>query len=220
MMTVRLRVILITPARKDAAPISAYVPVYTSPNAALSTGPESQKCLALSTHRGVLLQLRLPFGSSSAPAYFQELIDQLTSDLKGVAVYIHVDDILVSVVSAVEHFENLRVLMQRLQDKGIRYRQENRRWSRISKFYVYSLWVFVIISAEFLMLYRRTPLSLGYLPSELLNGRQIRCSVVISSPHYPGQAGKGSHRLSQMIKDGDQVEKLATIFKVELAAQA
>ncbi|KAL5491609.1 hypothetical protein EMCRGX_G016927 [Ephydatia muelleri] len=144
MMTVRLRVILITPARKDAAPISAYVPVYTSPNAALSTGPESQKCLALSTHRGVLLQLRLPFGSSSAPAYFQELIDQLTSDLKGVAVYIHVDDILVSVVSAVEHFENLRVLMQRLQDKGIRYRQENRRWSRISKFYVYSLWVFVV----------------------------------------------------------------------------
>ena len=47
-------------------------------------------------------------------------------------------------VSAVEHFENLCVLMQRLQDKGIRYRQENRRWSRISKFFVYSSWVFVV----------------------------------------------------------------------------
>ena len=74
-------------------------------------GPESQKRLALSTHRGVL-QLRLPFGISSAPPHFQEIMDQLTSDLKGVAVYI--DDILVSRVSAVEHYENLRALLQRL----------------------------------------------------------------------------------------------------------
>eukprot|EP00731_Ephydatia_muelleri_P001282 Em0001g1282a len=85
-------------------------------------GPESQKRLALSTHRGVLLQLRLPFGISSAPAHFQEIMDQLTSDLKGVAVYI--DDILVSGVSAAEHLENLRALLQRLQDKGLRCRQE------------------------------------------------------------------------------------------------
>ena len=41
--------------------------------------PESQKRLALSTHRGVLLQLRLPFGISSAPRYFQEIMIQLTS---------------------------------------------------------------------------------------------------------------------------------------------
>ena len=32
--------------------------------------PESQRRLALSTHRGVLLQTRLPFGISSAPGYF------------------------------------------------------------------------------------------------------------------------------------------------------
>ena len=31
--------------------------------------PESQKRLALSTHRGFLLQIRLPFGISSAPGY-------------------------------------------------------------------------------------------------------------------------------------------------------
>ena len=85
-------------------------------------GQESQKRLAFSTHRGVYLQLRLPFGISSAPAHFQEIMDQLTSDLKGVAVYI--DDILVSGVSAAEHLENLRALLQRLQDKGLRCRQE------------------------------------------------------------------------------------------------
>eukprot|EP00731_Ephydatia_muelleri_P000958 Em0001g958a len=84
-------------------------------------GPESQKRLALSTHRGVLLQRRLPFGISSAPAHFQEIKDQLTSDLKGVAVYV---DILVSGASAAEHLDNLHALLQRLQDKGLRCRKE------------------------------------------------------------------------------------------------
>ena len=79
-------------------------------------GPESQKRLAPSTHRGVLLQLRLPFGISSAPGYFQEIMDQLTGDLKGVGTYF--DDILVSGSNASEHLENLRALLQRLQDKA------------------------------------------------------------------------------------------------------
>ena len=32
---------------------------------------------------------------------------------------------------------------------------------------------------EFLMQYRRTPLASGYSPSEILNGRQIRCKIDI-----------------------------------------
>ena len=40
----------------------------------IQLAPESQKWLALSTHRGVLLQKRLPFGISSAPSYFQEIM--------------------------------------------------------------------------------------------------------------------------------------------------
>ena len=82
-------------------------------------GPESQK---LSTHRGVLLQLRLPFGISSAPGYFQEIMDQLIGDLGGVTSYM--DDILVSGSNALEHLQNLRALLQRLQDKGLRCRKE------------------------------------------------------------------------------------------------
>ena len=80
--------------------------------------PDSQKRLALSTHRGVLLQMRLPFGITSAPGYFQEIMDQLTSDLRGVAVYI--DDILVSGTTASEHLQNLRALLHRLESKGLR----------------------------------------------------------------------------------------------------
>ena len=84
--------------------------------------PESQKRLALSTHRGVLLQKRLPFGISSAPGYFQEIIEKITRDLAGVAVYL--DDILVSGCNAVDHLDNLRALLQRLQDKGLRCKLE------------------------------------------------------------------------------------------------
>ena len=89
--------------------------------------PESQKWLALSTHRGVLLQLRLPFGISSAPGYFQEIMDKLTKDLQGVAVYM--DDILVSGANAAEHLQNLRALLKRLEEKVLRCRLEKSTFS-------------------------------------------------------------------------------------------
>ena len=76
----------------------------------ISLSPESQKRLALSTHRGVLLQKRLPFGIKSAPGYFQEIMEQLTRDLMGVAVCL--DDILVSGSNAQEHLDNLRALFK------------------------------------------------------------------------------------------------------------
>ena len=84
--------------------------------------PESQRKLALSTHKGVLLQKRLPFGIKSAPGYFQEIMEQLTRDLNGVAVYF--DDILVSGDSAEDHLNNLRALFKRLQEKGLRCKRE------------------------------------------------------------------------------------------------
>ena len=49
-------------------------------------------------------------------------MDQLTSDLRGVAVYI--DDILVSGSTSSEHLQNLRALLQRLESKGLRCRLE------------------------------------------------------------------------------------------------
>ena len=83
---------------------------------------ESQRRLALSTHKGVLLQKRLPFGIKSAPGYFQQIMDQLTKDLPGVATYL--DDILVSGIDAEDHLRNLRRLLDRLEEKGLRCRLE------------------------------------------------------------------------------------------------
>nr|KAG5699460.1 hypothetical protein BaRGS_016306 [Batillaria attramentaria] len=88
----------------------------------IKLAPESQRRLALSTHRGVLLQQRLPFGIKSAPGYFQEIMENLTSDLPGVAVF--QDDILTSGKDAKDHLSNLERLLTRLNDKGLRCRRE------------------------------------------------------------------------------------------------
>ena len=70
----------------------------------------------------MLLQLHLPFGISSAPGYFQEIMDQLIGDPGGVTSYM--DDILISGSNASEHLRILCALLQRLQDKGLRCRKE------------------------------------------------------------------------------------------------
>ena len=90
--------------------------------------PESQQKLALSTHKGVLLQTRLPFGITSAPGYFQEIMEQITADLPGVAVYL--DDILVSGDNREKHLSNLRSLLKRLEEKGLRCRREKCDFAR------------------------------------------------------------------------------------------
>ena len=54
----------------------------------INLGLISRKRLALSTHRGALLQNVLPFGISSAPGYFQSIMEDILRDLTGVAVYL------------------------------------------------------------------------------------------------------------------------------------
>ena len=89
----------------------------------LRLGPESRKRLALSTLRGILLQYVLSFNISSAhPGYFQNIMDNLTSDLPGVAVYL--DNILVSGKGAKKHYLNLQRLLDHLHDKGLRCKSE------------------------------------------------------------------------------------------------
>ena len=49
-------------------------------------------------------------------------MNQLTSDLTGVAVYL--DDLLISGTTDEDHLNNLRQLLKRLNDKGLRCRIE------------------------------------------------------------------------------------------------
>ena len=67
----------------------------------------------------MLLQMRLPFGITSASCYSREIISQLPSDLKGVAGYLN--DTLVSGKNAKDHRNNLYQLLQKLQEHGLRF---------------------------------------------------------------------------------------------------
>ena len=66
--------------------------------------------------------MRLPFVITSAPGDFQEIMGQLTADLPGVTVYL--DDIIVSGKDSKDHQNNLRRLLQRVEEEGLRCRHE------------------------------------------------------------------------------------------------
>ena len=99
----------------------------------IQLAPESQRRLALSTHHGVLLQQRLPFGIKSAPGYFQEIMENMTSDLPGVAVF---QDMFVSGQDANYHLSNLKRLLTRLIDKGLRCRPDKCQFAQPSVEYL------------------------------------------------------------------------------------
>lgn len=61
----------------------------------------TKRRLVPSIHRGVLLKNVLSFGNNSAPGYFQEILDEITKDQSGVAIYL--DDLLVGRSTAEEH---------------------------------------------------------------------------------------------------------------------
>ncbi|CAM1319032.1 Uncharacterised protein r2_g2717 [Pycnogonum litorale] len=61
-------------------------------------------------------------------------MDQLTCDLKGVAVYL--DDILISGADAADHLQNLQAFFQRLQDKGLRCKLEKCTFAQTSVEYL------------------------------------------------------------------------------------
>ena len=70
---------------------------------------------------------------------------------------------------------------------------------------------------EFLMQYRRTPLASGYSPSEILNGRQIRCKidVLLPSPAHIAQAKQATATSkSPPTTSHSQVSRVAHTFKV------
>ena len=100
----------------------------------IQLAPESQRRLALSTHRGVLLQQRLPLGIKSVPGYFQEIMENLTSDLPGVAVF--QDDMLVSGQDANDHLSNLKRSLTRLNDKGLNFCRDRCQFAQPSVEYL------------------------------------------------------------------------------------
>lgn len=79
---------------------------------------ESKKLTTINTHVGLYQYNRLPFGVSCAVSLFQRTMENVLKGIDGVSVYL--DDILVTGRDDAEHLSNLRAVLQRLQDHGLR----------------------------------------------------------------------------------------------------
>ena len=83
---------------------------------------ESRRFTTVNTPSGLYEYLRLPYGIRSAVGIFQRTIENILKGLDGVCVYL--DDILVTGRSTEEHVQNLRAVLQRLQENGVTLKKE------------------------------------------------------------------------------------------------
>ena len=79
---------------------------------------DARKFLTINTHRGLYQYTRLPFGVASAPSIFQKTMDTILQGMDGVMCYL--DDILISGRTEEEHLDNLRKVLQKFREHGIR----------------------------------------------------------------------------------------------------
>lgn len=83
---------------------------------------ESKRYVVINTQRGLFQYNRLPFGVSSAPGIFQRAMENLLQGIPHVLVFM--DDILVSGASEEEHLSTLAKVLARLEDAGVRLKQQ------------------------------------------------------------------------------------------------
>ena len=79
---------------------------------------DSKEIVTINTHKGLFSYQRLPFGVSSAPGIFQRTMETILAGVPRVLFYL--DDILVTGASQEEHMSNLKEVLSRLQEAGLR----------------------------------------------------------------------------------------------------
>ena len=81
---------------------------------------EADKCkTAFTSHRGLFEFNVMPFGLCNAPATFQRMMDRLLGDLKHICL-VYLDDIIVRGKGVDNCLENLRIVVERIKDKGLK----------------------------------------------------------------------------------------------------
>lgn len=89
---------------------------------AIKLTEESSKLTTFNTVFGRYRFLRLPFGLKSAQDEFQRKVNETYEDLQGVMAI--VDDILIYGKTEQEHDENLRAMLQRSRERGVKLNPE------------------------------------------------------------------------------------------------
>ena len=82
--------------------------------------PDSRAYTAFSTPSGHFQYRRMPMGLVGAPSTFQRLINSVFSGLVGNTLFSYLDDIIIFSKSVPEHLEKLNIVLQRLQQAGLK----------------------------------------------------------------------------------------------------
>ena len=90
--------------------------------------------MTINTHKGLFRYTRLPFGVSVAPSVFQRTLESLLAGIPNVCIFL--DDILVTGKTEAEHMENLKLVLQRLQNAGLKVNQQKCEFFRSSVTYI------------------------------------------------------------------------------------
>ena len=84
----------------------------------LEVDQEPRDLLTISTHRGLFLYNRLPYGIASAPAIWQRTMEMVLQDTPGTQVIL--DDMIITGKTTEEHLPNLAKVLERLDSKCLR----------------------------------------------------------------------------------------------------
>lgn len=82
---------------------------------------DTKKLVTIATHKVLFSYTRLPFGVASAPAIFQNIMEQMFS-LPGIACFL--DDILITGEDDKSHLTRLEYVFQRLHECGLKVKEE------------------------------------------------------------------------------------------------
>ena len=82
----------------------------------------SKKYLTINTHKGLFRYNRLVFGVTSSPAIWQRAIDQVLQGIPGTQCIL--DDMIITGRTEEEHLQNLRMVLKRLQEAGLKANRE------------------------------------------------------------------------------------------------
>lgn len=88
---------------------------------------DSRPMTAITTHVGTFVYKRVPFGIKCIPGNFQKLMEETLSGLSGTVVFL--DDICITGNNKFEHLNNIKAVLNRLQQAGLRI-----NWSKCAFF--------------------------------------------------------------------------------------
>ena len=100
----------------------------------LPLDPDSQQYVTINTHHGLYRYKGLPFGIASSPAIFQRTMDIILQGLEHVASI--QDDILITGKDYEEHITNLNLVLNHLDDHGLRLQLNKCRFMQKTVTYV------------------------------------------------------------------------------------